>query len=105
MQFFDPKYFDDKKEPEKKRALVNFILDDGSETMRALLNDRQLPQLGFTEEEVFSLEHFNKRKAELLGEEMLFAGSFKTNTYFNKIEMNIERIDALDVQKLIQELE
>lgn len=105
VQLFEPRFFDDKKEAGKKRALVNFILDDGSETMRCLLNETSLAKLGFTNEEVFSPEAFNARKGEFLGEEKIFTGSVKTNTYFNKLEMNIEHIEDVNVDALIAELE
>jgi hypothetical protein len=73
--------------------------------MRCLLNEEKLMALGFSQDEIFSLDLFNAKKNELLGEEKVFAGSFKTNTYFNKLEMNIEAITNVNVDELISELE
>lgn len=104
VQVFDPKYFDDKKDG-RKRALVNMIIDDGTETMRCLANEEKLLLFGFNQDDVFSLESFNGKKGELLGEEKLFFGSFKTNSYFNKIEMNVDSVAEVNVDELISELE
>ena len=104
VQLFDPKYFEDKKQTGKQRALINLVLDDGSETIRCLLNEEHLKLLGFSDEEIFSLEGFGKKKGSLLGEEKHFTGSFKMNTYFNKLEMNAESIENIDADLLVKEL-
>lgn len=105
VQVFDPKYFDDKKDPSQKRVLVNVVLDDGTETMRAVFGISQLQQLGFTHEEMFSPDSFSTKKSSLLGEEYRFTGSYKLNTYFNKLELSIERIEPINAEILIRELE
>lgn len=105
VQLFDPKYFDDKKDPTQKRVLVNVVLDDGTETMRAVFGIGQLQQLGFTQEEMFSTELFGAKKVGLLGEEYRFVGSYKMNAFFNKLELSIERIEPIAVDSLIKELE
>ncbi|MEK6858702.1 MAG: hypothetical protein AABX53_02180 [Nanoarchaeota archaeon] len=101
VQIFDPKIFEDKKNPGQQRALVNFVLDDGSETIRALANERTLEQFGVPSADVFSSEAFVRHKDALLGEEMFFVGSCKTNTYFNRVEMNIEKVERLNPEELI----
>lgn len=105
VQLFDPKYFDDKKDPTKKRALLNIVLDDGSETIRAICGVEQASLLGLSEEEIFSLEKFAQRKNDLLGEERFFVGSFRNNTYFNKLEMSIETVEDIVSDRLIKQLE
>lgn len=105
VQLFDPKVFEDKKNPGQQRALVNIVIDDGAETIRALLNERTLEQLGIPSVDVLSSESFMPHKDSLLGEEFFFVGSCKTNTYFNRTEMNIERIERVDPQVLVQMLE
>lgn len=105
VQLFDPKIFDDKKNPGQQRALINVVIDDGYETIRALLNERTIEQLGIASGDVFSSELFAPHKAALLGEEFSFTGSCKTNTYFNRTEMNIERIERINPQELITLLE
>lgn len=105
VQLFDPKYFDDKRNPGQRRALVTFVLDDGTETMRCLVNDRVLSTFGFAENDFSTIESFAPKKQELLGEELSFVGSFKTNTYFNRLEFSVERMDRIDPVELIKTLD
>ena len=104
VQSFEPRYFDS-KDGSGKRALLNIVLDDGTETIRAVLFGEQINKLGLTDEEIFSLEKFNQKKNEFLGEEMIFSGNFRVNNFFNNLEMNIENVEDVDVDKLIEELE
>ncbi len=105
VQMFDPAYFDDKRNEGQKRALVNAILDDGTETIRAVFGIEQLENLGFTKDEVFSKEVFQVKKKEFLGEERIFTGNCRMNSYFNKVELSIDKIDSVDADSLIKELE
>lgn len=105
VQVFEPRYFDDKREPGKKRALLNVVLDDGTENMRAVLFAEKIYDLGFTEEEVFDVEKFNEKKKGLLGEEKFFVGMFKKNAYFGNIEFTINQTKNLNVEELVKELE
>lgn len=105
VQIFDPKLFEDKKHPGQQRALVNVVIDDGFETIRAVANERTLEQLGISASEVFSADLFGPHRLSLLGEEFVFIGSCKTNTYFNRTEMNIERIERVNPQQLVEALE
>lgn len=89
----------------KKRALINLILDDGSETIRCVLFGEMINKLGLTDEEIFSLEQFAIKKPSLLGEEKLFSGSIRANTLYNTVEFNVENIEDVNPQELIKELE
>lgn len=104
VQVFDPRYFESKQNGEKQ-ALLNIVLDDGSEIMRAVLFGEQIKKLGVNDEEIFSLENFAAKKEEILGEEKFFSGTFRTNSFFNNIEMNVNGIEEVDANTLIQELE
>jgi replication factor A1 len=121
VQSFDPRYFEVCPECRKrvlegeckihgkvqgqKRALLNVVLDDGTESIRAVIFAEHINQLGLTDEEIFSLEKFAERKLGLLGEEKVFTGSVKTNTLYNTTEFNIENIEEVNSQELIKELE
>ncbi|MCH7567881.1 MAG: DUF2240 family protein [Nanoarchaeota archaeon] len=107
VQVFEPKYFSPKQEgsEEKTRALLNLVLDDGTETIRAVLFGEQINKLNLTDEEIFSLEKFNEKKTGLLGEEKFFSGNFRTNTFFNNLEMAIEEVKDIEVDELVKELE
>lgn len=104
VQLFDPKYFD-AKDTGEKRALVNAVIDDGTETMRCVLGMAQLAQLGFSQEEIMSVEKFAQKKHEILGEEYIFSGTVRNNTYFNKSEFSIASAVPVDSEKLAAELE
>ncbi len=89
----------------KKRALLNIVLDDGTETIRCVLFGEMINKLGLSNEEIFSLEQFNLKKEAVLGEEKLFSGTLKSNTLYNTLEFTIEDVAELDPKELIKELE
>src|SRR3989344_682455 len=121
VQSFEPRYFEvcskcGKKIVEgkclthgeteiKKRALINLVLDDGSETIRAVIFGDELRNLGLTDEEIFSLEKFNEKKAGVLGSEKIFYGNIRNNELYNVAEFNIEKIEEINTDILIKELE
>lgn len=83
-----------------KRALLNVILDDGSESMRAVLFSEQIGKLGFSVE-----ENFDSARQKLLGKEMLFSGTVRQNKFFNNSEFFVDDSEELDLDKTILELE
>jgi ssDNA-binding replication factor A large subunit len=89
----------------KKRALLNVVLDDGSETMRCVLFGETINKLGLSDEEIFDLNVFNGKKDGLLGEERFFSGNVRQNQLYNTIEMTIEDVVEIDVQSLVKALE
>ena len=104
VQAFDPRYFKAKDSGEQ-RALLNIVLDDGTDTMRSVLFGLDINKLGLTDEEIFNVEKFQPKKKELIGEEKNFLGSFRTNTYFNRLEFSINDVNEIDPAVLIKELE
>lgn len=121
VQAFEPRYFEVCPECKKraldgeckmhgkvaplKRALLNVVLDDGSSTIRSVLFGENINKLGFTDEEIFSLEKFAEKKGYLLGEERIFHGNARTNALYNTVEFNIENLEGIDMDVLIKELE
>jgi len=104
MQIFEPRYFNDKNSGEK-RAVLNLVLDDGSETIRAVLFGGEINKLGFKDDEIFSLEKFEEKKRDLIGEERYFSGNVRMNSFFNRAEVIINGIDETKVDEVIKELE
>lgn len=121
LQAFEPRYFTvcpecSKKmvdgqcnvhgtqEPEK-RALLNVLLDDGSEALRAVLFGEQIKLLGLDDNDIFSLEAFALKKDSFLGEEYVFTGNLRTNALYNTTELIIEAVEAVNPEKLIAELQ
>lgn len=121
VQVFDPRYFEvcsecgkkvideeckvHGKVTPRKKALLTAVLDDGSETIRAVLFGEQIASLGIKDEELFSLEAFNFKKAELLGEEYEFVGNIRTNALYNTTELMVEKLDKINAQILVEELQ
>ena len=89
----------------KKRALLSIVLDDGSDTMRAILFAEQILQLGVSDEELYAPEKFIEVKSKLLGEEKYFAGIIRNNSIYNNIEFNVESVEEVKLDALIKELE
>jgi len=89
----------------KKRALLNVVLDDGTDSIRSVLFGDNIYQLGLNEEEVFNIEKFMEKKNSILGEEKFFIGNVKTNALYNTMEFNVEKVEDVNVNELMTELE
>jgi len=121
VQAFDPHYFEVCPECRKKvndgqcsihgavsplkRAIMNLILDDGNETIRAVVVGENINLLGLTDEEIFSLEKFAESKGKLLGEEKIFSGNVRQNQMFGNMEFSIEKVEDASADELIKELQ
>jgi len=119
VQAFEPRFFEVNPETgrkfteadknnglhPKKRALLSIVLDDGTETMRCVLFGEQINSLGLTDDQIFSLEEFNKIKPSLLGEEKTFSGQVRSNELYNTTELTIKDVKEVDPLVLIKELE
>jgi len=84
-----------------KRALVNVVLDDGTETIRSVLFHENIPKIGIDVEK----EDFPSQKENLIGKEMLFIGNARNNSYSNTTEFIIEDVKELDLDSLVSSLE
>jgi len=87
----------------EKRALVSIVLDDGTETMRAVLFTGQIEKL--LPKEDLETERFIKKREELLGNEMMFAGQVRKNQMFENLELFISDLGKIDIDQLIEKLE
>lgn len=87
----------------EKRALMNIVIDDGTETMRSVLFHNSLPLIGINDLE--NPEKIINQREDLLGKEFLFSGNIRMNKFFNEPEFIIENIEAVDVDGLINILE
>jgi ssDNA-binding replication factor A large subunit len=121
VQVFEPRYFEvcpecGKKANDsecsvhgkisaKKRALLNVVIDDGSESIRSVFFGEHILKLGFSEDEIFSLDLFNAKKDSILGEEMLFSGNVRQNSLYNTMEFSIDEVQQENADELIKELE
>jgi ssDNA-binding replication factor A large subunit len=123
MQVFEPKFFyvcpECKKKAQQdgesfncaehgkiipeKRALINLVLDDGTESVRAVVFNENLKQLGLTELENKNL--LEQQKENLIGKEMIFSGVVRNNSFFNTPEFTIDSIKEIDLNELVMQLE
>lgn len=121
VKAFEPRYFevcpecgkkvvDDEckthgKTKPQKRALLTLVIDDGSETIRSVAFMEQIYSLGLKDDDIFSLDEFNKVKDTLLGEEKYFIGQLRSNALYNTTEFSIAKIENVEPDILIKELE
>jgi len=87
----------------EKRALMNIVLDDGTETIRSVLFHEKLNDLGITELE--NIERLLNQREDLLGKEMCFSGSVRMNKFFNNPEFIIDEVKPVDLDELVEKLE
>lgn len=74
----------------EKRGLMNIVIDDGTETMKAVMFHDVM-------------KNFADR-SELLGKEMLFSGDVKMNKFFNTPEFIIEKAEELNPDEVLKRL-
>lgn len=87
----------------EKRAVSNLVLDDGTDSIRAVLFHEALLKLGFSQLE--DPGKFAEKKENFLGKEMLFTGNVRNNSFFNTKEFIIEDIKEAEPDSIIDELE
>lgn len=121
VQMFEPKFFQicpqcRKKANElneclehgkvvpEKRALLSFVIDDGSDSIRAVMFSEQLEKV-FSKEELENSELFATKKNELVGKEVIIHGQVRRNTMYNSNEFFVNGIEDINLDKLIEELE
>lgn len=86
----------------EKRALMNIVLDDGTETIRAVLFHEKLSQLGFTNLEP---ETLTGERQNIHGKEMIFSGNVRLNKFFNNPELIIDDSQEINIDEFLKKLE
>jgi len=89
--------------PTEKRAILNVVIDDGTENMRAVLFHENVQKMGMTEFD--DAEKMAEQKAVLLGKEKFFSGNVRMNSYFNTPEIIVDSVEEINLPYLIEELE
>ena len=87
----------------EKRALINIVLDDGTESIRSVLFHESLPKIGITE--LDNPERLLNQREDLLGKEMVFSGNVRNNKFFNRPEFIIDEVKEVNLDDLIEKLE
>ena len=92
-----------KKVLPEKRAILNFVIDDGTNSIRAVLFNEAHANLGF--EDFENSEKIASLKQELLGKEMFFSGNVRLNSFFNNLELIVDSVKEIDLDEIIKILE
>ncbi len=72
----------------KERSLINFVIDDGSATIRVVLFSEQVSKI-IPEEDLKDPAKVLAFREEWLGTEVYIQGSVRKNQLFNEVEMNV----------------
>ncbi|MFA4953164.1 MAG: DUF2240 family protein [Candidatus Pacearchaeota archaeon] len=87
----------------EKRALINIVLDDGTETIRTVLFHDNISSIGINDLENPTM--VAQQRENLLGKEMIFSGNVRMNKFFNNPEFIIDGVQEIDLDGLIEGLE
>ncbi len=88
----------------KKNSILTLILDDGSGNIRAVLFTEQVKKIA-TEAELESVESFMPKREELLGKEIFVEGNVRKNKLTENLEIFVNELRDIDLDKLIEQLE
>ena len=88
----------------KKNAILTLIIDDGSGSIRAVLFTEQVKKVA-SEAELENSDTFMPKRNELLGKEVFIEGSVRKNKLTENLEIFVNDVRDIDVDKLIEELE
>ncbi len=89
----------------KKKAVMTLVLDDGTDSIRAVMFHESLRGFGIEESEIENQEILSNKKEDLLGKEMIFSGNVRINNFFNNPEIIVEDAREVNVDEVIKELE
>ena len=92
------------KVPIEKRALLGLVIDDGTDSIRAVIFSELLDKI-FSFEELNAPDLFAVKKRDFLGKEMIVSGQVRRNSMYNHNEFIVSGIGEVDINKLIVELE
>ncbi|MDH3353372.1 MAG: DUF2240 family protein [Nanoarchaeota archaeon] len=87
----------------KEKAILNFVLDDGTETMRVVMFSDQINAL-IPEEDLKDSDKAMAFRDDFIGTEIYLSGNVKRNQLFNNLEIVASGVERADVEKLIESL-
>jgi len=87
----------------KDRAILNFVFDDGTETVRVVMFSDQINTL-IPEEDLKDTEKTTAFRDDLMGTEIYLSGRVQRNQMFNNLEIVASGVEKVDVDKLIETL-
>jgi len=87
----------------EKRAVSTLVLDDGTESIRAVLFHEVLNKIGITDFQ--DTDALLRQKEAVLGKEMIFSGNVRNNAFFNTPEFIVNDIKDINLDELIISME
>jgi len=117
VQAFDPRFYEANVEtgkkiteeelangvPSEKKAILNVVIDDGTDTIRAVMFHENVQKIGLTEYD--NSELMTEQRQGLIGKEFYFIGPIKRNSYMNNYELAVNSVEEVETDKLLLELE
>jgi ssDNA-binding replication factor A large subunit len=88
----------------KDRAILNFVIDDGTETMRVVMFSDQINEL-IPEGDLKDAEKATAFRDDLMGSEIYLSGRVQRNQLFNNLEIVASGVEKVDVEELIEMLD
>ena len=88
----------------KRNAILTLIMDDGTGNIRAVLFTEQVKKLA-SEAELENSDSFMNKRKDLLGKEFIIEGSVRKNRLSENLEIFVNELQEVDLDKLITELE
>jgi len=88
----------------KRNAILTLILDDGTGNIRAVVFSDQIKKIA-SEADLESSESFMGKRNDLLGKEIIIEGGIRRNKLSEALEIFVNDIQEVDLDKLIAELE
>jgi ssDNA-binding replication factor A large subunit len=88
----------------QRRAILTFIIDDGTENIRAVLFSDQIKKIA-SDSDLESSDSFMPKREELIGKEFLIQASSRRNKLSGSMELFVGDIQEIELDKLIEELE
>ncbi len=120
VQMFEPRFFEVCPECRKKvtnnecvehgkvigdkRALLNFVIDDGSDSIRSVMFSDEIKKI-MSDDDINNRDRFALKKNDLLGKEVILSGQVRKNTLYNNNEVIVSDLEEINIDKLINELE
>lgn len=88
----------------KDRSILNFVADDGTETLRVVMFSDQINNL-IPEQDLKNAEKLTQFRNEFLGSEIYIEGTIKRNQLFNNLEIVANNTETVNPEELITQLE
>lgn len=88
----------------RERAILNFVIDDGTENVRVVLFSDQINQL-IDEADLKDNEKAIVFREDMLGSEVYVSGNVRKNKLFNNTEIIGRQVEKVDVEELVNKME